>query len=124
METKKRALGKGLEQLFNNENLDLDSFEKTVYETATNEEIIEINIDELRPNPYQPRTVFTDEALKEIAKKAIERKTGARGLRSIMENTLMDLMYELPNMKDLKEVIIDKETIVNKEKPTFVFKSE
>ena len=70
------------------------------------------------------KLTITDEALKEIAKKAIERKTGARGLRSIMENTLMDLMYELPNMKDLKEVIIDKETIVNKEKPTFVFKSE
>ena len=45
METNKRkALGKGLEQLFNNENLDLESFEKTVYETATNEEIIEINL--------------------------------------------------------------------------------
>ena len=66
METKKRALGRGLEQLFNNENLDLDSFEKTVYETATNEEIIEINIDELRANPYQPRKVFKDEALKDL----------------------------------------------------------
>ncbi len=66
METKKRALGKGLEQLFNNENLDLESFEKTVYETATNEEIIEINIDELRANPYQPRKVFNDEALKDL----------------------------------------------------------
>ena len=47
METKKRALGKGLEQLFNNENLDLDSFEKNVYATATNEEIVEINVNEL-----------------------------------------------------------------------------
>ena len=67
METKKRALGKGLEQLFNNENLDLNSFEKTVYETATNEEIIEINLDELRANPYQPRKVFNDEALKDLS---------------------------------------------------------
>ena len=66
METKKRALGRGLEQLFNNENLDLDSFEKTVYETATSEEIIEIDINDLRPNPYQPRKVFNDEALKEL----------------------------------------------------------
>ena len=73
---------------------------------------------------HQVEVTYPDESLKEIAKKAIERKTGARGLRSIMENTLMDLMYELPNMKDLKEVIIDKETIVNKEKPTFVFKSD
>ena len=67
METKKRALGKGLEQLFNNENLDLESFEKTVYETATNEEIIEINLDELRANPYQPRKIFNDEALRDLS---------------------------------------------------------
>ena len=67
METKKRALGRGLEQLFNNENLDLNSFEKTVYETATNEEIIDINLNDLRPNPYQPRKVFNDEALNDLA---------------------------------------------------------
>ena len=67
METKKRALGRGLEQLFNNENLDLESFEKTVYETATNEEIIEIDLSDLRANPYQPRKVFNDEALKDLS---------------------------------------------------------
>lgn len=67
METKKRALGKGLEQLFNNENLDLNSFEQKVYETATTEEIIEINLNELRANPYQPRKVFNDEALNDLA---------------------------------------------------------
>ncbi len=67
METKKRALGKGLEQLFNTENLDLDSFEKAVYETATNEEVIEIDINELRANPYQPRKVFNDESLIELS---------------------------------------------------------
>ena len=67
METKKRALGRGLEQLFNNENLDLDSFEKAVYETATREEIIDINLSELRANPYQPRKVFDAEALQELA---------------------------------------------------------
>lgn len=67
MENKKRALGKGLEQLFNNENLDLGSFEQSVYETATKEEIIEISLDELRANPYQPRKVFDEEALEELA---------------------------------------------------------
>ena len=67
METKKRALGKGLEQLFNTENLDLNSFEKNVYDTATKEEIVEISIDELRANPYQPRKVFKDEALIELS---------------------------------------------------------
>ncbi len=67
METKKRALGRGLEQLFNNENLDVDMIEKTIYETASSEEIVELNISELRPNPYQPRKTFDDDALKELA---------------------------------------------------------
>lgn len=67
METKKRALGRGLEQLFNNENLDVETLEKTIYENSTNEEIVEINLSELRPNPYQPRKVFDDEALNELA---------------------------------------------------------
>lgn len=67
METKKRALGRGLEQLFNNENLDVSTIEKSIYETASNEEIIELAIEDLRPNPYQPRKVFDEEALKELA---------------------------------------------------------
>lgn len=67
METKKKALGRGLEQLFNTENLDLDTFEKAVYETATNEEIIDLDLDELRANPYQPRKIFNDEALGDLA---------------------------------------------------------
>lgn len=67
METKKRALGIGLEQLFNNENLDLQSFEQRVYETTNKEEIIEVAIKDLRPNPYQPRKVFNEEALTDLA---------------------------------------------------------
>lgn len=67
METKKRALGIGLEQLFNNENLDLQSFEQHVYETTNKEEIIEVDIKDLRPNPYQPRQVFNEEALTDLA---------------------------------------------------------
>lgn len=67
METKKRALGRGLEQLFNSENLDFDSFEKQIYETSTNEEIVELNLDELRPNPHQPRKIFKEEALQDLA---------------------------------------------------------
>lgn len=67
MENKKRALGRGLEQLFNTENLDLESFEKSVYETTPKDEILEIPIDELRPNPYQPRKTFDEEALRELA---------------------------------------------------------
>ena len=67
MENKKKALGTGLEQLFNNENLDLQTFEKHIYDTALKDEIVEINLDELRANPYQPRTVFDDKALNELA---------------------------------------------------------
>ena len=67
MENKKRALGRGLEELFNNENLNLDTLEETIYETTSKDEIIDINISELRVNPYQPRKVFDDEALNELA---------------------------------------------------------
>jgi len=67
METKKRALGRGLEQLFNSDNLDLETIEKQIYETASNEEVLEVSLDELRPNPYQPRKIFKDEALRELS---------------------------------------------------------
>jgi len=63
---------------------------------------------------------FEDEALQLIAKKAIERKTGARGLRSIIEETMLDIMYEIPNRDDIEKCIITKETIENKGEPTLV----
>ena len=67
MESRKRALGRGLEELFNNENLNLDNFEETIYETTPKDEVKEIDIDELRVNPYQPRKVFDEDALKELS---------------------------------------------------------
>lgn len=67
MENKKRALGRGLEALFNNENLDIDSIEKQIYDGSTKEEIEEISLEELRPNPYQPRKTFDENALNELA---------------------------------------------------------
>lgn len=67
METKKRALGRGLEELFNSDNLDLERMESQIYESATKEEIIDIPISELRVNPYQPRKYFNDEALEELS---------------------------------------------------------
>lgn len=67
MENRKRALGRGLEELFNTETLDLEGIEKKIYETASSEEIVEIPLDDLRPNPYQPRKRFDDEALKELS---------------------------------------------------------
>ena len=50
---------------------------------------------------------FRDEALRAVAKKAMERKTGARGLRSIVEGTLLDTMYDLPSMDSVSKVVID-----------------
>jgi ParB family chromosome partitioning protein len=67
MENKKRVLGRGLEDLFNSEAIDLDSVEAKIYETASNEEIIELNLSDLRPNPYQPRKIFDEEGLRELA---------------------------------------------------------
>ncbi|MGG1215211.1 ATP-dependent protease ATP-binding subunit ClpX [Micromonospora provocatoris] len=60
---------------------------------------------------------FDEGALSEIAKEAIERKTGARGLRSIIESTMLDVMYELPSREDVKKCIITAKTITEKEKP-------
>lgn len=60
---------------------------------------------------------FTDDALKSIAEKALSRKTGARGLRSIMENILLDTMYELPSLDDVDEVVINKEVVESHAEP-------
>jgi len=60
---------------------------------------------------------FEDEALVEIAKLAIERKTGARGLRSIIESTMLDVMFELPSREDIKKCVITAETIKEKADP-------
>ena len=63
---------------------------------------------------------FDSEALKAIAKKAMERKTGARGLRSIIEETLLDIMYEIPSREEIEKCLITKETILNNGEPTLV----
>ena len=67
MEQKKKALGRGLEELFSTEVLDFDTFESNIMESATEEEIKEIPVSEIRPNPYQPRKAFNEEALHELA---------------------------------------------------------
>ena len=63
---------------------------------------------------------FDEEALKLIAKKAIERKTGARGLRSIIEETMLDIMYDIPSRDDIEKCLITKETVEKKGEPTLV----
>lgn len=67
MDNKRRALGRGLEQLFNNEAIDVNSFEKTIIENASEKDILEVELSELRSNPYQPRKNFDEEKLNELA---------------------------------------------------------
>ena len=67
MEHKRQALGKGLEQLFSSEVLDFDSFEDNIMENAKESDIIQIPVEDIRPNPYQPRRSFDQQALDELA---------------------------------------------------------
>jgi len=67
------------------------------------------------------KLTFTDDALKAIAKKAIERKTGARGLRSILENTLLDTMFELPALEGVEEIVVNRETIEHGTAPLRIY---
>lgn len=67
---------------------------------------------------------FTDGALISIAKKAIELKTGARGLRSVIEGIMMNIMYEIPSLENLEKCIITAQTVTEKAKPNFVFKEQ
>ena len=64
---------------------------------------------------------FSDDALAEVAQKAISRKTGARGLRSILENALLDTMFDLPNMDGVEEVVINKEVIEGRSQPLQIY---
>ena len=67
MEQKKKALGRGLEELFSTEVLDFDTFESNIMENAKSNEIQDIPVNEIRPNPYQPRKTFNEDALRELS---------------------------------------------------------
>ena len=67
METNRKALGKGLDQLFNNEHFDFNKLEQEIVESATKSDIMEINLDDIRSNPYQPRKHFDEDSLNELA---------------------------------------------------------
>jgi ATP-dependent Clp protease ATP-binding subunit ClpX len=64
---------------------------------------------------------FTDEALSAIAKRAIERKTGARGLRSILEDILLDTMFELPGMDNVTEIVVNEEAAASDAAPLMIY---
>ena len=67
------------------------------------------------------RLDFSDDAMRAIAKKAIQRKTGARGLRSIMENILLESMFELPGLEGVEEIVINKEVVEGRAKPLYIY---
>ncbi|HAO38723.1 MAG TPA: ATP-dependent Clp protease ATP-binding subunit ClpX, partial [Gammaproteobacteria bacterium] len=69
------------------------------------------------------KLTFRKTALSEIAKLAIKRKTGARGLRSILEDLLLDTMFELPSLDDVNEVVIDRAVVEKKKAPLMVYRS-
>jgi len=64
---------------------------------------------------------LTDGALLAIAKEALKRKTGARGLRSILENAMLDVMYDIPSQDRVKEVVISEDVIYNQAQPIVVY---
>ncbi|MDR1111492.1 MAG: ATP-dependent Clp protease ATP-binding subunit ClpX [Deltaproteobacteria bacterium] len=64
---------------------------------------------------------FTEEALVAVAQQALKRKTGARGLRSILENAMLDIMYDLPTMENVRECLISAEVILKQEEPIIIF---
>ncbi len=70
------------------------------------------------------RLTFTDNALKSIAAKAVERKTGARGLRNVLESIMLDIMYRLPSMSGVKECVINKSVVESGMEPLLFFHNE
>jgi ATP-dependent Clp protease ATP-binding subunit ClpX len=67
---------------------------------------------------------FTDGALKAVAQEAVKRKSGARGLRAILENVMLDIMYEIPSQRNIRECIISEEVIHHNEGPIILYETE
>jgi ATP-dependent Clp protease ATP-binding subunit ClpX len=67
---------------------------------------------------------FQDDSLRAVARKALSRNAGARGLRAILENAMLDIMYEVPSDKGIKEVVITLDVIEKQERPLMVYEKE
>jgi ATP-dependent Clp protease ATP-binding subunit ClpX len=70
------------------------------------------------------KLTFTEGALRGIAREAMKKKTGARGLRSIMERVMLDVMYEIPALTNVKECVLSEEVIVNHDRPILIYEEE
>ena len=66
------------------------------------------------------KLTFTDESLKAVVNEAMDKKTGARSLRSILEDVMLDVMFNAPTQEDLREVVITEETVTEKSPPVYV----
>jgi ATP-dependent Clp protease ATP-binding subunit ClpX len=67
---------------------------------------------------------FRDDGLAAVARKAMDRKTGARGLRTILENILLDTMYDLPSLKNVSKVVVDETVVQGSSPPYLIYKNE
>ena len=95
-------------------------------ETSTNEEAC-LSIKGVAANVTRPNQIeltFTDDALVAIAEKAIKRKTGASGLRSIVESILLDTMFDLPSMDGVSEVVVDDDVVQGRKEPVRVVSND
>lgn len=106
--------------------------------TATLDELTEENLVDILKRPRNAivkqysklfdlenvKLTFTEGSLRGIAKDAMKKKTGARGLRSIMEKVMLDIMYEIPTLSNVKECVISEEVIVSHERPILIYEEE
>jgi ATP-dependent Clp protease ATP-binding subunit ClpX len=67
---------------------------------------------------------FTEGAIKAVAEEALKRKSGARGLRSILENSMLDIMYEIPSMTNVRECIVSEEVVLKKDPPILLLENQ
>jgi ATP-dependent Clp protease ATP-binding subunit ClpX len=70
------------------------------------------------------RLKFTDGALRAIATLSSERKAGARGLRAILENTMLEIMFDIPSRPDVRECVINEDVVMNRELPILLFEKQ
>jgi ATP-dependent Clp protease ATP-binding subunit ClpX len=67
---------------------------------------------------------FTDEALRAVARKAKKQRSGARGLRSILERAMLDVMYDIPSIDNIAETVINEECIADEKRPVIIYSNE
>jgi ATP-dependent Clp protease ATP-binding subunit ClpX len=67
---------------------------------------------------------FDEEAVSAIARRSQDRKTGARGLRAVVEETMLDVMFEIPSRRDVDEIVVTRETVEERKPPMYVLRSE